>query len=170
VNPRIVRGLDYYTRTVFEFVSSDVGAQGTVCAGGRYDGLVGQMGGQSLPSLGFALGIERLLMLMKAADAAFPGDFPCEVYIAPIGEDAHRRATVLCAGLRGAGVHAQTDLSGRSVKAQMKYAAKLGARFALVLGEDELATGSAVLRNMETGENTVCALDNLPAALAEISC
>lgn len=170
INPRIVRGLDYYTRTVFEFVSGDIGAQGTVCAGGRYDGLVEQMGGPKLPSLGFALGIERLLLVMKAGGAPFPGQEPCAVYIAPLGDAAKLRATVLCANLRDCGISAQTDLTGRSVKAQMKYASKLGARFTLVIGDDELATGSALLRNMQTGETTPCALSDLPAALTVAGC
>ena len=152
VNPKIVRGLDYYTKTVFEFVSDDIGAQSTVCGGGRYDGLVGQMGGPELPSLGFAMGIERLLMVMEAQNAEFPEAKNIDVYIATMGEAAKLEATKLCMDLRNEGFTAVTDVAGRSVKAQMKYADKIGAAFSTVIGDDELASDRCVLKNMANGE------------------
>ncbi len=152
VNPKIVRGLDYYTKTVFEFISGEIGAQSTVCGGGRYDGLVGQMGGPSLPSLGFAMGIERLLMVMASQETEFPEPTVPDVYIATMGEAARLKATKLCMDLRDEGFTAITDVAGRSVKAQMKYAHKLGARFSTVIGDDELQNDRCVLKNMQTGE------------------
>ncbi len=165
-NPRIVRGLDYYTRTVFEFISSDLGAQATVCGGGRYDGLVEQMGGPSVPALGFGMGLERLLMVMEAQGCPFPEDKPCQVYLAPMGDAASLEATRLCGMLRDEGFSAETDLAGRGLKAQMKYANKLGARYTVVLGEQELADGKARLKNMGTGEEREVILpDGLLSAL-----
>ena len=152
VNPKIVRGLDYYTKTVFEFISGEIGAQSTVCGGGRYDGLVGQMGGPEMPSLGFAMGIERLLMVMASQGTEFPEVKVPDIYIAPMGEAASLKATKLCMDLRDEGFTAITDVAGRSLKAQMKYADKLGARFSTVIGDDELANDRCVLKNMQTGE------------------
>lgn len=160
VNPHIVRGLDYYTRTVFEFVSNDLGAQSTVCGGGRYDGLVEQMGGQPTPALGFGMGIERLLMVMEAQGCAFPPDKRCDVYIAPMGESASLLAGELCSKLRAEGFIAQTDLVGRGVKAQMKFANKIGARFTVVLGDDEVASGKAKLKDMDSGTELEVSLPN----------
>ena len=152
INPTIVRGLDYYTRTVFEFVSSEIGAQGTVCAGGRYDGLVSEMGGPELPSLGFGMGLERLLILMEKQGCAFPPIKRPDIYVAPMGEAAGIKAEELCAALRREGFAAITDLNGRGLKAQMKYAGKLNARYVIVLGDNELAEGKAKLKNMDTSE------------------
>ena len=152
VNPKIVRGLDYYTRTVFEFVSGDIGAQSTVCGGGRYDGLIGQMGGPNTAALGFAMGIERLMLVLDAQNADFPSAKTCDIYIAPMGEQAALAATSLCALLRGEGFMALTDISGRGLKAQMKYADKIGAEFSAVIGDNELETGKCNLKNMKTGE------------------
>ena len=159
VNPTIVRGLDYYTRTVFEFVSGAIGAQGTVCGGGRYDGLCAQMGGPDLPALGFGMGLERVLLVMEAQNCPFPEEEPCEIYIGSIGEAAARRALALCDALRREGFFALCDTVGRSVKAQMKYADKIGAKCCLMLGDDELAAGKAMLKDMKTGEQTQVALD-----------
>ena len=160
VDPTIVRGLDYYTRTVFEFVSSDLGAQSTVCGGGRYDGLVEEMGGKPTPALGFAIGLERLLMVMEAQQVEFPEPQPCELYIASIGDAAQREAFRLTQGLRDCSVTAACDEMGRSLNAQMKYADKLGAQFTLVLGDDELQKGLGVVKNMKTGEKTKVNLNN----------
>jgi histidyl-tRNA synthetase len=159
VNPHIVRGLDYYTRTVFEFVSTDIGAQGTVCGGGRYDGLVEQMGGPKVPALGFGLGLERLLMVMQAQGCDFPTADSCDVYVAPMGEAAELKAVKLCAELRAEGFAAETDTVGRGLKAQMKYADKIGAKYTVVLGDNELASGVAMLKNMATGEQIEVPLD-----------
>ncbi len=166
VNPKIVRGLDYYTRTVFEFVSNDIGAQATVCGGGRYDGLVEQMGGQPTPALGFAIGLERLHMVMQAQGCEYPQDKPCEVYIAPMGDEASVMASSLCSRLRAEGFSAETDIVGRGLKAQMKYANKLGARFTVVLGDNEIAEGKARLKNMADGsESEVTLPEGLVAAV-----
>ncbi len=152
VNTSIVRGLDYYTKTVFEFISGDIGAQSTVCGGGRYDGLVGQMGGPEMPSLGFAMGIERLLMVMESQNARFPERKVPDIYIGTMGEKARIAATKICFRLREEGFSAITDVTGRSVKAQMKYADKIGASFSVIIGDNELEQKKAVLKNMKTGE------------------
>jgi histidyl-tRNA synthetase len=151
VDPSIVRGLDYYTRTVFEFVSGDLGAQSTVCGGGRYDGLVREMGGKATPALGFATGIERLLLIMDAQKTEFPPRKTCDLYIAPLGEQARSEAFRLVCALRKSSVAAACDEVGRSLNAQMKYAGKIGAKFTMVLGDNELKTGKAALKNMKTG-------------------
>ncbi|MGN0441461.1 MAG: histidine--tRNA ligase [Acutalibacteraceae bacterium] len=160
VNPKIVRGLDYYTRTVFEFVTNSLGAQGTVCGGGRYDGLIEELGGQSLPSLGFALGIERLLALLDAEGVEIPKPDECGLYIAVMGDSAQAKAFDLLGQVRSCSIHAETDIVGRSLRAQMKYADKIGAKFSLVLGDNEIAENKAELKNMETGEKTKINLDD----------
>ncbi len=152
VNPTIVRGLDYYTRTVFEFVSENIGAQGTVCGGGRYDGLIGMLGGKETPALGFAMGLERLLLLMDKTGCSFPEEPKCDIYIASMGEAASVKACELAMRLREEGFFAQCDSMNRSLKAQMKYADKIGARYTLVIGDNELETGVAKLKNMATSQ------------------
>ncbi len=161
VNPHIVRGLDYYTRTVFEFVSGDIGAQSTVCGGGRYDGLISQMGGQPTASLGFAMGIERLMMVLESQKTELPKQSGCDLYIAQMGENASLTATALCNDLRADGFKVQTDICGRGLKAQMKFADKIGASFTMVLGDDELQNKKAKLKNMSTGEQTEVSLESL---------
>ena len=159
VNPRIVRGLDYYTRTVFEFVSTGIGAQGTVCGGGRYDSLVSTLGGDPMPGLGFGSGIERMLLVMEAEGVEIPKPTGPDLFIAALGGEADQRAQQLVHQLRRMNVSAQRDLAGRGLKAQMKVAGRIGARYSLVLGEDEIKTSQAVLKNMETGEKADCSLD-----------
>ena len=159
VNPSIVRGLDYYTRTVFEFISNDLGAQSTVCGGGRYDGLVEELGGQPMPALGFGLGLERLLLIMEAQQIELPGQEPCEIYVASLGDAASVAAFKLVNELHRCGVPAACDLNDRTLKAQMKYANKIGSQFSLVLGDDELASGKAMLKNMKNGEKKPVRLD-----------
>lgn len=160
VNPHIVRGLDYYNKTVFEFVSGDIGAQSTVCGGGRYDGLLKMLGGNDQPALGFAMGIERLLMVLEAQGIEIPTPEPCDIYIASIGEEASVFALKLATDLRNEGFYAECDTVGRSVKAQMKYADKISARFSMVLGDDELNKNKATVKNMETGESSEVTLDD----------
>ena len=153
IDPRIVRGLDYYTKTVFEFVTTSIGAQGTICGGGRYDGLIEQLGGPATPALGFGMGLERLLLTLHNQEAeplAKPD--PCYLYIVPMGEKAADKALRLTAELKREGISAQTDVMGRSLRAQMKFADKIGARFTMVIGDNELENGEAVLKNMKTGE------------------
>ena len=161
INPTIVRGLDYYTKTVFEFVTDQIGAQGTVCGGGRYDGLVEQIGGPRLPGIGFAMGLERLLKVMEACGAQFPEPQPCMIYIGSMGEDASVKAGQLVNALREEGFWAESDAMGRSVKAQMKYADKLGCKFSCILGDNELAAGKANVKDMRTGESCEVQLDKL---------
>lgn len=164
VNPSIVRGLDYYTRTVFEFVSSGIGAQGTVCGGGRYDGLIETLGGQPTPSIGFAMGLERLLLVMEQQGCSFPPDRPCAIYFGSMGREASKKAAWLCMGLREAGFYAECDLMGRSVKAQMKYADKLGAEYSCIIGENEMQQGKATIKRMEDGQTAELPLEREPLA------
>ncbi|MCC8022237.1 MAG: histidine--tRNA ligase [Clostridiales bacterium] len=152
VNPRIVRGLDYYTRTVFEFVTSQIGAQGTVLGGGRYDGLVEELGGAPIPALGFAMGMERLQLLMEAQGAEFPEPEPDDLFLIAIGEEAKKKAVEIAADMRAEGCSVQYDLGSRSIRAQMKYADKLGARFTAVLGDDELKKNAVSLKDMRSGD------------------
>lgn len=159
VNPEIVRGLDYYTRTVFEFVSNEIGAQGTVCGGGRYDGLLEELGGKPMPACGFGMGIERLLLLMDAQKTPFPEHKPCDIYFASMGDKANLEAARLALDLRNEGLSAQFDTVGRGLKAQMKYADKLGALYTVVLGDEELKTRKAKLKNMKDGNLTDISLD-----------
>ena len=161
INPMIVRGLDYYTRTVFEFVSSDLGAQSTVCGGGRYDGLIEEMGGAPTAGLGFAIGLERLLMIMEAQQIELPPAPRCEVYIAALGAAAEAKAFALASSLRECDIFAGCDICGRSLKAQMKYANKIGAQYTVVLGDDELANGKAKLKNMDNGETSDISLEEM---------
>lgn len=169
VNPTIVRGLDYYTRTVFEFVSNEIGAQGTVCGGGRYDGLCQELGGAPTPALGFGMGIERLMLLMEAQNIPFPADKPCNIYIASMGDKASFKAAEIVSQLRTEGVNAQFDVVGRSVKAQMKFANKLGAEYTMVLGDTEIDENKANLKNMQTGETTEAQLDDFVDNFMNIS-
>ena len=159
VNPAIVRGLDYYTRTVFEFVSNEIGAQGTVCGGGRYDGLIEEMGGKPTAACGFGLGIERLLLLMEAQQTAFPERKKCDIFIGSMGENENLKASQLATDLRNEGLAAQFDTVGRSLKAQMKYADKIGALYTMVIGTNELESGKAVLKNMTDGTTEEIELD-----------
>ena len=167
VNPHIVRGLDYYTRTVFEFVSGDIGAQSTVCGGGRYDGLVSQMGGPAVPSLGFGMGIERLMLVLENQKTELPEASKTDIYIATMGENASLKATELCAKLREEGLKAETDICSRGLKAQMKYANKIGAKFSIVIGDSELESGKASLKDMEEGTETVINIDEIVEELGE---
>lgn len=160
VNPGIVRGLDYYTRTVFEFVSKEIGAQGTVCGGGRYDGLLEELGGKPMAACGFGLGIERLLLLMETQKTPFPEPKKCDIYLASMGEAANIEAARLACDLRAEGLSAQFDTVSRGLKAQMKYADKLGALYTVVLGDTELETRKANLKNMKDGTLTEISLDD----------
>ncbi len=151
VNPRIVRGLDYYSRTVFEFVSDAIGAQGTVCGGGRYDGLVKELGGPETPAIGFGAGIERLMLLMDNTGVECPAEAKPAIYIAGMDEKSRSAAFKIATELRQMGVSAEIDHMNRSVKAQLKYADKLGAKFVAVIGESELLSGEVNIKNMSLG-------------------
>ncbi len=166
VNPSIVRGLDYYTKTVFEFLHNGL----AVCAGGRYDGLATELGGVDLPSLGFAAGLERILMIMREQGAEFPTPKKPDLYIAPLGENASAQAVKLCGLLRDEGFSAITDMSGRGLKAQMKYADKIGAKYTLVLGDNEVETSTAKIKDMQSGEQREVALpEGLVSVLYDMS-
>ena len=149
LDPGLVRGLDYYTRTVFEFPAQSLGF--ALGGGGRYDGLVEEMGGAPTPGLGFGLGLDRLMLALEAQKTDFPQPVRCELYIAAMGDGARVRALALVDALHRCGVPADCDLCGRGLKAQMKYAGKTGSQYSLVLGEDELSSGKAMLKDMEAG-------------------
>ena len=160
INPKIVRGLDYYTKTVFEFVAKDDAQRGLVCGGGgRYDGLVEEIGGISMPAVGFGIGVERLLLLMESQEIEIPQPKKCDIFIATADENAYFMALCLAKTLREASFYAEFDVVGRGLKAQLKYAGKINAKFCLVLGESELSLGKAEVKNMSTGEKYSVRLD-----------
>lgn len=165
VNPDIVRGLDYYTKTVFEFVSTDIGAQGTVCGGGRYDNLLEELGGTSVPAIGFAAGIERLMLLMDNTGVEFPPENKPLIYLAGMDRAARTAAFKIAIELRNQGICAEIDHMDRSLKAQFKYADKIGARFVAVIGENELQTGEAIIKRMSDGLQTAVKFDDICAYL-----
>jgi len=154
-----VRGLDYYTKTVFEITSNSLGAQSALCGGGRYDGLVATLGGSDTPAIGFAMGLERLVRIIEQQHAAEQNN--CDLFIANIGENALKNAEKIANKLRKNNKSVQIDLNGRSVKAQMKYADKIGAKYSIVLGDDEVNSGVATMKNMETGESKEVKLDDI---------
>lgn len=161
INPHLVRGLDYYSRTVFEWTSSSLGAQGTVCAGGRYDGLVEQLGGKPTPAAGFALGMERLVELVRQRQTQDLSP-SVDVYIVFIGDTTRRRGFQLAETLRHAGLSVICHCGDGSIKSQMKKADKSGARYAVILGEDELASGMAGIKPLRVrGEQQTVALESV---------
>ncbi|MBR0231884.1 MAG: histidine--tRNA ligase [Clostridia bacterium] len=153
IDPMIVRGLDYYNGTVFEFTVDSIGAQSTVCGGGRYDTLLGSIGGPELPAVGFGMGVTRLIQALKDEDLLPKPDTGARIYVASMGDPARECAFTLAQELRDRGVSADCDVCGRSLKAQMKYADKTGAKTVLVIGDNELASGEAELKDMRGGEN-----------------
>lgn len=165
IDTSIVRGLDYYTRTVFEFICSDerMGAQSTICGGGRYDLLMEELGGSHLPACGFGMGISRLLPTVELPDAPEREG----IYVAPMGERALLFAQKLVNSLRADGIRAETDTVGRSVKAQMKYANKISAAYTLVIGDNELDSGRAELKNMTDGSSSSVELDSVSSVIKE---
>ena len=167
VNPRIVRGLDYYSRTVFEFVSNEIGAQGTVCGGGRYDGLVAELGGPETPAIGFAVGIERLMLLMENTGVQFPEDPKPTIYLAGMDEKSRAEAFKIAHALRNSGLSAEIDHMERSVKAQLKYADKLGAKFVAVIGESELQSGEVNIKNMSDGTSEAVKISGIYSYLKQ---
>ncbi len=165
VNPQIVRGLDYYTRTVFEFVSLDEKTKGLVLGGGgRYDGLIEELGGAPMPACGFAMGLERLIIAMEESGVPFPAAPKCNLSIVSAGENALLKALELSAELRSQGYSVNIDTVGRSIKAQMKFANKLNSEFTVVIGDNELENGVAMLKCMEDGTQTEVSLDNFDEA------
>ena len=160
IDPQIVRGLDYYTRTVFEFICEDIGAQSTICGGGRYDGLIKELGGPALSGIGFAAGITRLILAMEKCNVLPETQNRPILYVAPMGDDALEYAFGIVDFLRKKGLKCECDLLGRSIKAQMKYADKKQAKFTLVVGGSELETGKAKLRNMDESTETEITLSD----------
>ena len=165
VDPSIVRGLDYYTKTAFEFITTKIGAQGTVCGGGRYDHLIEEVGGPDMPGVGFGLGKERLLMLMDACGHDFGAAPAPQLFLAWIGDDAKLYALTLLHELREKGIRAEMDTRERNLKGQMKYANKLGAAYTAIIGGDEVASGEITLKNMSTSEQTKVSKGDLANAL-----
>lgn len=165
LDPKIVRGLDYYTGTVFEFVSTSIGAQGTVCGGGRYNDLCKEVGGKEVPAVGFGMGLERLIMVMEANGLSFGEKPERTVYIAPLGESQYPVALKIADGLRKEGVCADTDITERSLKAQMKYADKLGYKYVVVLGEDEVNRGVVSVKDMRSKQQSECPIEGLASLL-----
>lgn len=158
VNPKIVRGLDYYEKTVFEFISDDIGAQSTVCGGGRYDGLVEELGGPAISGIGFAMGLTRIMLALKNQNIQI--DKPKQLYIASLGERAQVKAFETATALRGAGLAVHIDQMSRSLKAQMKYAGKKGFDYTLIIGDSEVDNNTAMLKNMADGSQTEVSLSD----------
>ena len=167
VNSGIVRGLDYYTRTVFEFVSTDIGAQGTVCGGGRYNNLVEEVGGKPTPAVGFGMGLERLLLVLENTNNLQAEPETIDVYVASLGEEAQNQARKIVAQLRSEGIKAETDIMDRGIKAQMKYADRVGAKYVVVIGDEELQNGVVNIKNMQNGETQSYSIENLAGYFAK---
>ena len=160
VDPSIVRGLDYYTGTVFEFIAEGIGAQSTVCGGGRYDGLVESLGGPALSGIGFGMGITRVILAMREQGLDNITPKAPVLYIAALGASAGVKALEITERMRKSGKYAECDVVGRSLKAQMKYANKIGAEYTLIIGDSEIEAGRAQLRNMKDGTQTEVSLDS----------
>jgi len=169
IDPFIVRGLDYYTKTVFEIISGSIGSQGTVCGGGRYDKLVGEVGGQDMPGIGFGLGMERLLMVMENEGVKIPEPRLFDIYFCTMGKTAQKKAFALAADLREDGIRADTDHCDRSLKAQFKFADKCGAPFVAVIAEDEIKAGAAKVRDMRTGDEKIIPFSELKSYIKQES-
>lgn len=167
INPFIVRGLDYYTKTVFEFVTTALGSQGTVCGGGRYDNLISELGGTPTCGVGFGMGIERLLMLMEAENVVIPMHENVKLYIASMGDKAYKKAFEIASELRDKGVKAEIDHAGRGIKAQFKYADKIRAENVVTLGDNELLTGVAQIKNMADGKLTEIKISDISSYFAK---
>ena len=161
IDPKIVRGLDYYTKTVFEFVSDNIGAQGTICGGGRYDSLISEFGTNDVPGVGFAVGIERLLMLTQNTGVQFPVNDNVKLYIAPMGNEEYEKAFSLACELRQAGVSVDFDHMKRGIKSQFKYADKIGAQYVAVIGSEELSQGVVKVKCMADGQETILPFNKL---------
>ncbi|OSM97979.1 MULTISPECIES: histidine--tRNA ligase [Lonsdalea] len=170
VNPRLVRGLDYYNRTVFEWVTTSLGSQGTVCGGGRYDGMVEQLGGSSTPAVGFAMGLERLALLVQTVNPEFKALPGVDVYVISSGAGTQSAAMLLAESLRDEmpGLKLMTNFGGGNFKKQFARADKSGARVALVLGENEVAAGQAVVKNLSSGEQETLAQADVAARLTTL--
>jgi len=160
IDERLVRGLDYYTKTAFEIIVQEIGAQSAVCGGGRYDGLIESLGGQPTPGVGFALGMERVFPALETQGIEIPGEDLMDIFIVTIGEEAGKKGFQVLMDLRKEGIKAEKDYLGRSMKSQMKFADKFHAKYTLILGDDEIERGIAVVRDMGNSEQQqVCLSD-----------
>ncbi len=168
IDSRIVRGLDYYTKTVFELITKTPQGNLTVCGGGRYDGLVEELGGPEMPGVGFGMGIERILMLLESQGIMLDAGRQLDVFVAALGDEARIPAFKLTQDLRGAGVKADCDHMDKSLKAQFKYAGKVAAPFVAILGGDELQKGVVKVRNMDTREETEVPMDDAAGKIKEM--
>jgi histidyl-tRNA synthetase len=168
INPRMVRGLDYYMRTTFEIITDRLGAQNAVGGGGRYNGLVRDLGGPDIPAIGFAIGMERLILLLQQ-DAKVSAIRPTPIFLAVLGERARHRGFLLAQQMRGLGLEVELDYEGRSLKSQMRRADKLGSRYVVILGEDEIDRNEAQLRDMQDKKQSVVPLSDAAAELMRLS-
>ena len=165
VDPTIVRGLDYYTKTAFEFITNQIGAQGTVCGGGRYDNLISEIGGQDIPGVGFGLGIERLLLLMENTGAEFPEEDTMDALIVTMGDGAKKYGIKLSKDLRSQGVKCDLDVMERNMKGQLKYADKKGYKYAVIIGDNELSEGKCQLKDLKNSTQEDVPFDQLLSKL-----
>ena len=167
IDHKIVRGLDYYVKTAFEIISENIGSQSTVCGGGRYDGLVEEVGGPKIPGVGFGLGIERLILTLEAEGAFFPEPDHFDAFLIILGEKAKYSGLGIVNELRKEGIAVDFDHLERSLKAQFRYADKVNASYTIILGEDELEKNSVNLKNMKTGEQTAVDINSIATVLKE---
>jgi histidyl-tRNA synthetase len=167
VNPRLVRGLDYYTHTAFEYKAEGIGAIDTIGGGGRYNGLVGSIGGNDQPGVGLGLGLERTLLILQAQGVEVPTAEPLDVYLVALGEEAEKTAVRLLYQLRQNGLLAEKDYVGRKMKAQLKSADRFSARYVAILGEDELAKGVIAVKNMNDGSQVLIDLNEFVTRMKE---
>jgi histidyl-tRNA synthetase len=167
INKKIVRGLDYYERTVFEFVMNGIGAQDTVCGGGRYDGLVAELGGNDAPGIGFAMGVERLLSSMDKEGIALPEKIKPLIFFAYIGEKGYQKAREIVNELRSKGIYCEIDVCERSLKAQLKFADKKNIKYCVVLGDNEIDTNKAIIKNMLDQESKEVSVDSIIKRIIE---
>jgi histidyl-tRNA synthetase len=167
IDERLVRGLDYYTKTAFEIIVKEIGAQSAICGGGRYDGLIESLGGEPTPGVGFALGMERIFPTLETQGINISIEKPLDVFVATLGDEADKIGFQILMKLRQEGVNSEKDFLGRSLKAQMKHAGRFNARIALIIGETELSRGVAVLRWMDTSEQSEVSLNNVVKAVKE---
>ena len=167
LNPKLVRGLDYYSKTVFEFVSTSIGSQGTVLGGGRYDTLIENLGGPQVPAVGFGSGIERMLLVLENTGKRIPEEAPLGVYVAGLDDEGRKAAFQLCDTLRKTGISAEFDHAARSVKAQFKYAGKVGAKYVVVIGSNELESGEYTVKNMADSTSETVKAERVAEYLAQ---
>jgi histidyl-tRNA synthetase len=165
INPRMVRGLDYYTGTTFEFVHELLGAQSGIGGGGRYDGLMGEIGGQDITGIGFGIGLDRALLAVEAEEIAIPDSFTSDLFIIPMGEAAKSAALKYAADLRNIGYKVELAFGDRALKTAMKMADKSGAKYSMVIGDEEMASGVVEVKEMSSGQTNSVRLDSLASAL-----